>query len=116
MDLTITPDFQWDDKVHNYVEPFWIFVEDSDGEILLHQEYFLLKKSFAEDDHNITFTIPIQEPVPPQYFIKVTLSLPIQSNLMTKASLPKLDLVMRFFQVSMFLEKHFSIKYACGSI
>ena len=71
VDLTITPDFQWDDKVHNYVEPFWIWVEDSDGENLLHQEYFLLKKSFAEDDHTVTFTIPIQEPVPPQYFIKV---------------------------------------------
>ena len=72
VDLTITPDFQWDDKVHNYVEPFWIWVEDSDGENLLHQEYFLLKKSFAEDDHTVTFTIPIQEPVPPQYFIKVS--------------------------------------------
>lgn len=71
MDLTITPDFQWEEKVHGFVEPFWIMVEDSDGEALLHSEYFLLKKSFAEEDHTITFTIPIQEPLPPQYFVRV---------------------------------------------
>ena len=71
VDLTITPDFQWDDKVHGYVEPFWVMVEDSDSEMLLHTEYFLLKKAFAEEDHTITFTIPVQEPLPPQYFVKV---------------------------------------------
>lgn len=46
-------------------------VEDSDGDILLHSEYFLLKKAFAEEDHTVTFTIPIQEPLPPQYFVRV---------------------------------------------
>lgn len=32
-DLTISPDFQWDDKVHGAVEPFWIWVEDQDSEV-----------------------------------------------------------------------------------
>ena len=31
VDLTITPDFQWEDKVHGFVEPFWIIVEDQVG-------------------------------------------------------------------------------------
>lgn len=31
IDLTITPDFAWEDKVHGYVEPFWILVEDQVG-------------------------------------------------------------------------------------
>ncbi|XVE68356.1 hypothetical protein DITRI_Ditri09bG0061700 [Diplodiscus trichospermus] len=44
VELTITPDFQWEDKVHGYVEPFWVIVEDNDGEYILHHEYFLLKK------------------------------------------------------------------------
>ena len=26
VELTITPDFQWEDKVHGYVEPFWVIV------------------------------------------------------------------------------------------
>lgn len=71
MDLTITPDFQWDDKVHGFVEPFWILVEDSDSEYILHHQYFLLKKPYAEDDHTVTFTVPMAEPLPPQYFVKV---------------------------------------------
>ncbi|XP_078443956.1 DExH-box ATP-dependent RNA helicase DExH12-like [Wolffia australiana] len=70
-ELTITPDFQWDDKVHGFVEPFWIIVEDNDGEYVLHHEYFLLKKQFIDEDHTVNFTVPIYEPLPPQYFICV---------------------------------------------
>ncbi len=33
IDLTITPDFAWEDKVHGFVEPFWIFVEDQVGDL-----------------------------------------------------------------------------------
>jgi hypothetical protein len=71
MDLTITPDFLWDEKVHGFVEAFWIIVEDSDSEFILHHQYFLLKKPYAEDDHTVTFTVPIAEPLPPQYFVRV---------------------------------------------
>lgn len=71
VDLTITPDFQWDEKIHGYVEPFWIIVEDNDGENVLHHEYFLLKMQYVEEDHNLNFTVPIYEPLPPQYFIRV---------------------------------------------
>nr|CAB3465383.1 unnamed protein product [Digitaria exilis] len=70
-ELTITPDFQWDDKVHGYVEPFWVIVEDSDGECILHHEYFMLKKQYIDEDHTLNFTVPIYEPLPPQYFIRV---------------------------------------------
>lgn len=69
--LTITPDFQWEDKIHGYVEPFWVIVEDNDGEYILHNEYFLLKKQYIDEDHTLNFTVPIYEPLPPQYFIKV---------------------------------------------
>ena len=34
-------------------------------------QYWVLKKSFADEEHTLTFTVPIVEPVPPQYFIKV---------------------------------------------
>lgn len=59
------------EKVHSFVQPFWILVEDSDSEFILHHEYWLLKMNFAEDDHTVSFTVPIQEPLPPQYFIRV---------------------------------------------
>lgn len=60
VDLTVTPDFRWDEKVHGYVEPFWILVEDSDSEHILHYEYFLLKVQNAEEDHFLSFTVPLQ--------------------------------------------------------
>ncbi|KAE8717867.1 SNRNP200 protein [Hibiscus syriacus] len=71
VELTITPDFQWEDKVHGYVEPFWVFIKDNDGEHILHHEYFLLKKQYIDEDHTLNFTVPIYEPLPPQYFIRV---------------------------------------------
>ena len=71
VELTVTPDFQWDEKVHGNSEAFWIFVEDVDSEVLLHHEYFLLKKKYAEEEHILNFFVPIFEPLPPQYFIRV---------------------------------------------
>ncbi|XP_050942555.1 DExH-box ATP-dependent RNA helicase DExH12-like [Cucumis melo] len=71
VELTITPDFQWEDKVHEYVESFWVLVEDNDGEFIHHREHFLLKKQYIDEDHTLNFTVPICEPLPPQYFIRV---------------------------------------------
>ncbi len=59
------------------MEPFWIVVEDGDSEYVLHHEFFLLKKQFIDQDHQVAFTVPISEPLPPQYFIKVRLLAPI---------------------------------------
>ena len=41
------------------------------AEHVLHHEYFLLKQTLAEEDHLVTFTLPVAEPLPPQYFVKV---------------------------------------------
>ena len=71
VELTITPDFQWDEKIHGNSEAFWVFVEDVDGENILHQEYFLLKGKYAADEHIVKFFVPVFEPLPPQYFIRV---------------------------------------------
>ena len=77
VELTITPDFQWDADtaerkgVHGQSQGFWIFVEDVDSEVILHHEYFLLKQQFAEDEHVVKFFVPMFDPVPPQYFIRV---------------------------------------------
>lgn len=71
VELTITPDFMWEDRIHGYVEPFWVIVEDNDGEYILHHEYFMLKKQYIDEDHTLNFTVPIYEPLPPQYFIRV---------------------------------------------
>eukprot|EP00061_Rhincodon_typus_P019091 g48546.t1 len=71
VELTITPDFQWDEKIHGSSEAFWILVEDVDSEVILHHEYFLLKAKYAQDEHLVMFFVPVFEPLPPQYFIRV---------------------------------------------
>ncbi|CAB4274838.1 unnamed protein product [Prunus armeniaca] len=50
IELNIAPDFQWEDKFHGYVEPFWVILEDNDGEYILHHEYFLLKKQWLRSE------------------------------------------------------------------
>ena len=71
IELTITPDFQWEEKVHGHSEGFWIFVEDVDSEMVLHNEFFLLKQKFAEEEHVLKMFVPIFEPLPPQYFLRI---------------------------------------------
>ena len=71
VELTLTPDFQFTDKYHGSSIGWWVLIEDVDSELLLHHEYFILKKKFAEEEHTISFTIPLFEPLPPQYFIRV---------------------------------------------
>ncbi|KAL1662116.1 Sec63 Brl domain-containing protein [Schizophyllum commune] len=71
IDLTITPDFRWDEKYHGTSESFFILVEDVDGEIILFHDQFVLRQRYAEDEHNVTLTVPMFEPVPPNYYISV---------------------------------------------
>ena len=69
--LSITPDFQWDTKIHGGAQSFHIIVEDVDGEIVLFHDTFILRERYAEEEHTVTFTVPITEPTPPNYYISV---------------------------------------------
>ena len=43
--LTITPDFEWDDRQHGMTsEPWWVWVEDAENDHMYHSEYFLLQR------------------------------------------------------------------------
>ena len=57
--------------MRKHSEAFWILVEDVDPEHVLHHEFFLLKQKFATDEHTMKFFVPVYEPLPPQYFIRV---------------------------------------------
>lgn len=96
LDLTLTPDFQWDDKVHGHVEPFWILVEDQDSENILYHQYWLLRKALATQDHSLSFTVPISEPLPPQYFVRVVSDRWLQCESLLPVSFRHLILPERF--------------------
>lgn len=73
IEVTITFPFEWSDRINGSVEPWYIWVTDPNGdeERNYHTEYFLLyKKMVMEGEpHKLTLTIPIFEPVPPQYIL-----------------------------------------------
>ncbi|KAG7298292.1 hypothetical protein JYU34_017890 [Plutella xylostella] len=69
--LTITPSFQWDEKIHGQSEAFWVLCEDVDSEVILHHEMFLLKSKYCEQEHTVTIYVPLFEPPPPQYFLRI---------------------------------------------
>jgi len=71
VELTITPDFEWDIKVHDYAQLFHVFVEDVDQQRVLHQEQFMLKSDTAAQQHFVTFSVPVLDPLPPNYFVRV---------------------------------------------
>ncbi|KAL6248740.1 Pre-mRNA-splicing helicase BRR2 [Rhinocladiella similis] len=98
-ELTITPNFVWDDALHGTAESFWIIVEDCDGEEILFHDQFILRKEFAEGDmteHLVDFTVPISEPIPPNYFITLISDRWMHSETRVPVSFQKLILPERF--------------------
>ena len=51
VELQITSDFMWDEKVY-------VIVEDVDWEVILYHDSFILKQKYAEKDHVITRLSP----------------------------------------------------------
>ncbi|XP_074602133.1 U5 small nuclear ribonucleoprotein l(3)72Ab [Brevipalpus obovatus] len=96
VDLTITSDFEWDQRAHGISEGFWILVEDVDQEIILHHEYFLLKQKYNQDEHNVTFFVPLTDPLQPHYYVRVVSDRWIGSSTLIPIS----------FQNSILPEKH----------
>ncbi|KAK3311268.1 Sec63 Brl domain-containing protein [Chaetomium strumarium] len=99
VELTITPNFEWDVDVHGLAESFWIIVEDCDGEDILYHDQFILRKDYAEaeaNEHVVEFTVPISEPMPPNYFISVVSDRWMHSETRMAVSFEKLILPQRF--------------------
>lgn len=99
VELAITPNFEWDDTVHGGAESFWIFVEDCDGEDILFHDTFLLRKDYAiseSNEHIVDFTVPITDPMPPNYFISVVSDRWMHSETRIPVSFQKLILPEKF--------------------
>lgn len=70
VELTILPSFEFDVEVHGYSQLFHIFVEDVNGESILHHET-LSVRSKDQGEQVVVFSVSILEPLPPAYFIRV---------------------------------------------
>uniref|UniRef100_A0A6N2NHC6 RNA helicase n=3 Tax=Salix TaxID=40685 RepID=A0A6N2NHC6_SALVM len=71
LDLLIIPEFIWKDRFHGTAQRWWILVEDSENDHIYHSELLTLtKRMMRGDPHKLSFTVPIFEPHPPQYYIR----------------------------------------------
>ena len=70
--LTIVPLFRWDTRVHRSTLKWWVWVEDQSNEHIYHSEVWMMTRKICEEgEHTVSFTIPIFEPLPPQYYVRV---------------------------------------------
>lgn len=99
IELTIAPRFEWNDQLHGAAEVFWILAEDCDGEEILFHDTFVLRKAYAQsemNEHIVDFTVPITEPMPPNYFITIISDRWMHSETKLPVSFQKLLLPERF--------------------
>ena len=68
--LYLTADFRWNDKHHGTSESYWIWVENSETSEIYHHEYFILSRKKLYDDHELSFTIPLSDPLPTQIYVR----------------------------------------------
>ncbi len=71
IELSVVPAFQFDVNIHGFVQLFHVFVEDVNCEAILHHEFFSLKSTSSEEEHALVLSVPILEPLPPAYFVRV---------------------------------------------
>ena len=72
--LALKPDFRWNDKVHGTTSvPFWLWVEDPENNTTYHYEQLAIGKRQVQrrEEQTLVFTIPIFEPLPSQYYIRL---------------------------------------------
>lgn len=71
VELAVVPAFQFDVEIHGYSQLFHIFVEDVNGETILHHETLSVKSRDSDEEQVQVFSVAILEPLPPAYFIRV---------------------------------------------
>lgn len=96
VELSLVPAFQFDINVHGYVQLFHILVEDVNGETILHHETFSLKSKNHEEEQVVVLTVPILEPLPPAYFIRVVSDRWLHSSSVLPISLNTMILPAKF--------------------
>lgn len=72
--IYLTPSFDWNDRVHGkFATAFWIWIEDPESNLIYHSELCQMtrKQVMYKDTQELVMTIPLKEPLPSQYYIKV---------------------------------------------
>jgi activating signal cointegrator complex subunit 3 len=67
--LRIEPQFAWSDRHCGASLSWHVWVCDAESELILHAEQFQLTRGTLRNEHVLTFSIPVREPLPPHYIV-----------------------------------------------
>lgn len=70
VELTMVPSFKFDVDLHGFAQLFHIIIEDVNGDSILHHELFSLRLRDT-DEQVVVCSVPILDPLPPVYFVRV---------------------------------------------
>lgn len=95
IELSVTPEFDWsEDESCSSNEPFWLTVEDVDQEHVLFSDSFILRRSQCVRGGPlfVTINVPILDPLPPLYFVRLVSDRWLHSEAKLAISLMQLKL------------------------
>ena len=72
----------------------------------MHYEQFILKENQVGQDHHLSFTVPLFDPLPPQYFIKVISDRWLQAEHVIPVSFKNLILPEKYAPPTQLLDMH----------
>eukprot|EP00127_Corallochytrium_limacisporum_P005628 Clim_evm7s210 gene=Clim_evmTU7s210 len=98
IDITVAPDFIWDDEIHGQALMFWILIEDTNGEEILAYDTFILYKDLVHEEHNVDLFVPLSDPVAPCYYLRVVADQWIGCESVTSLSFRNLSVPSAFSQ------------------
>jgi len=71
LDLSVAPSFLFDASVHGPTVLFHVIIDDVSGDFILHRETFVVRSSAADNEVVLSLFVPILDPLPPVYFVRV---------------------------------------------
>ena len=95
IELSVTPEFDWsEEEANSSNEPFWLTVEDVDQENVLFADSFILRRSqcVRGEPLFVTINVPILDPLPPLYFVRIVSDRWLHSEAKLAISLMQLKL------------------------
>ncbi|KAI9253156.1 Sec63 Brl domain-containing protein [Sporodiniella umbellata] len=70
IELTLTPDFVWSDRIHGAVEPWYVWIEDAETEEVYCSQYIAIYKKQLGEPVKVLFTVPLVEPIPSELYVR----------------------------------------------
>lgn len=99
-DVEYTPKWIWDNRVHNFAERFFLYLEDTDGTNILYHESLIITPDMINRKHNIEFSFQLtpkmQKRLPPNFFVIITSERWWNCSTMLAVSLEKIILPKKY--------------------